>query len=165
MTPTEALLESWDRQCKALSNLSTLLTPDLLEAKPSDDGWTVAFHLAHIHSTRRYWHMKAAGLEAPVGPSLFTVNGDDWIPSLDLAEIRERLSESQALVRNWVSEQIDSGAQQVGHYDHPVFYLQHMVWHEGWHFALLMLALRLAGHEPTEEWECENVWDLWRLPD
>ncbi|MCW5937501.1 MAG: DinB family protein [Fimbriimonadaceae bacterium] len=165
MTPTEALLESWTRQSKILANITTLLTPELLEAKPSEDGWTVAFHLAHLHSTRRYWHMNAAGLEKPYGPSLYTVTGDEWIPSHDLDEIRERLAESEGLVHDWVATKIMEGAQQVGNYDHPVLYLQHMIWHEGWHCGLIFLALRLAGHEPTEEWECENVWDLWRLPD
>lgn len=164
MTPTEALLESWDRQCKALANLLTLVTPELLDAKPSPDGWTIGYHLAHLHSTRRFWHMKATGREEPVGPSLYTVTGDDWIPSGDFDEIRVRLAESQELVRTWVAENIAAGTQQAGHYDHPVLYLEHMIWHEGWHFALIMLALRLAGHEPSEEWEDANVWDLWRLP-
>jgi hypothetical protein len=110
--------------------------------------------------------MKATGLEAPVGPSLYTFKDEeDPVPSKDLGEIRARLAESEELVRTWVSEGLETGVQKVGHYDHPVLYLQHMVWHEGWHFALIMLALRLAGHEPSEEWECENVWDLWRLPD
>lgn len=165
MTVTEALLDSWDRQCRMLDNLLGILTPDLLEAKPSDDGWTVAFHLAHIHGTRRYWQMHATGSESAVGPSLYTVQGDDYIPSHDLEAIRARLSESGALVRSWVAEQIELGSQQVGNYDHPVMYLQHMIWHEGWHYGLLMLALRLAGHEPSEEWECAHIWDLWRLPD
>jgi uncharacterized damage-inducible protein DinB len=166
MTPVEALLDSWTRQSKILSNLTGILTPELLNAKPSEDGWTVAFHLAHLHGTRRYWHMNAAGLEQAVGPSLYTFKeGEDPVPSLDLDEIRARLRESEALVRAWVAEKIESGEQQVGNYDHPVLYLQHMVWHEGWHVALIMLALRLAGHEPTEEWECENIWDLWRRPD
>ena len=166
MTAIDALLESWTRQSQMLDNLTGALTPELLLAKPSEDGWTIAFHLAHLHGTRRYWHMKASGLDEPVGPSLYTFNGDeDPVPSLDLSEIRTRLSESAVLVRTWVAEQIESDAQQVGNYDHPVFYLQHMMWHEGWHFALIVLAMRLAGHEPTEEWECANVWDLWRLPD
>jgi len=166
MTPTEALLESWNRQCKIVENLVGILTPELLTAKPSEDGWTVAFHLAHLHGTRRYWHMNAAGLEAPVGPSLYTFKDDeDPVPSMDLQEIRRRLQESGALVHDWVAEQIEAGSQKVGNYDHPVFYLQHMLWHEGWHTSLLMLALRLAGHEPTDEWECQNIWDLWRLPD
>ena len=166
VTPVEALLDSWTRQCKMLDNLTTILTPELLNAKPSDDGWTIAFHLAHLHGTRRYWHMNAAGLKEAVGPSLYTFRDDeDPVPSHDLSVIRERLAESGTLVRTWVAEQIESGAQQVGNYDHPVTYLQHMMWHEGWHFGLIVLALRLAGHEPTEEWECANVWDLWREPD
>ena len=166
MTPIEALLESWDRQCRILDNVASVLTPELLQAKPDPDGWTVAFHLSHIHTTRRYWHMHADGLEAPVGPSLFTVVSDDeWIPSNDLAEIRARLAESGRLVRRWIAEKLEAGAQQCGNYDHPVLYLQHMVWHEGWHTGLIFLALRLAGAEPTDEWESQNVWDLWRLPD
>lgn len=160
------MLDSWTRQCKILENFTGILTPELLNAKPSDDGWTVAFHLAHIHGTRRYWHMNAAGLEEPVGPSLYTfTEGEDPVPSHDLEVIKARLAESGQLVHDWVSEKIESGAQQVGNYDHPVYYLQHMIWHEGWHFALLMLAIRLAGQEPTDEWECANVWDMWRLPD
>lgn len=166
MTPTDALLDSWDRQCKIIDNLAAALTPELLQAKPDPNGWTIAFHLCHLHSTRRYWHMNANGLDSPVGPSLFTVvSEEEWVPSSDLDEIRARLAESAALVRSWVSEKIESGAQQCGNYDHPVFYLQHMVWHEGWHTGLIVLAMRLAGAEPTEEWECANIWDVWRLPD
>ncbi len=165
MTANEALLESWSRQCKMLENLIGIVTPDLLLAKPSEDGWTIAFHLAHLHSTRRYWHMKATNREEPVGPSLYTVTGDDWVPSMDLDEIKLRLKESETLVREWVATALDSGVTKAGNYDHPVLYLEHMIWHEGWHFALITLAIRLAGHEPSEEWEENHVWDLWRLPD
>lgn len=165
MNVTEALLESWNRQCKIINNLTTLVTPELLQAKPSEDGWTIAFHLCHLHSTRRYWHMKAAGLEEPVGPTLYTVTDDDWIASDDIDEIRTRLAESERLVHDWTRDQIAAGSPPIGHYDHPVLYLQHMVWHEGWHAGLIMLALRLAGHEPTEETECQLIWDVWRQPD
>ncbi|MFN8139384.1 MAG: DinB family protein [Fimbriimonadales bacterium] len=165
MNSTIAVLESWDRQCTIISNLTSLLTPELLEAKPSEDGTSIAFHLAHIHSTRRYWHMKATDREEPVGPSLFTVSGEEWIPSTNIEEIRDRLVESGTLVKSWVATELSTDTQQTGNYDHPVFYLQHMLWHEGWHAGLIMLALRRAGHEPSEQWECENIWDLWRQPD
>lgn len=161
MTQTEALLASWDRQCRALGNLMGRLDEGLLQAKPSDDGWTIAFHLCHLHSTRRFWHMKAEGLEAPVGNPLFTVTEDEWIPSADLDQIRARLGESQGLVRDWVAGKLASN-EPIQQYDHPVLYLQHMIWHEGWHCALIMLALRLAGQEPPEEWEDANIWQLWR---
>jgi uncharacterized damage-inducible protein DinB len=164
MTTEEALLDSWTRSCRALDNLVGILTPETLQLKPSPDGWTIAFHLCHLHTTRRFWHSKAEGLDALVGTPLFTVTDDEWIPSNDLEEIRTRLKESELLVRSWVAKALEDGVQQAGHYDHPVLYLQHMVWHEGWHFALIMLALRLGGHEPTEEWEDANVWDMWRAP-
>jgi uncharacterized damage-inducible protein DinB len=67
-------------------------------------------------------------------------------------------------VRDWVAEKIGAGSQKCGNYDHPVHYLQHMVWHEGWHAGLIVLALRLAGHEPSEETESALVWNQWRLP-
>jgi uncharacterized damage-inducible protein DinB len=163
---SQALLDSWDRQCRIVDNLAAAMSPELLQTKPDPEGWTVAHHLAHIHTTRRYWHMLAAGLEQPVGPSLFTVVSDEeWVPSSDIDEIRGRLAESGSLVRSWVAEQIEAGTQRTGNYEHPVLYLQHMVWHEGWHAALLMLAMRRAGQEPSEEWECANIWNLWRDPD
>lgn len=166
MTPMEALFESWTRQCQMLDNLIGILTPELLEAKPSGDGWTIAFHLAHVHGTRRYWQMKATGADEPVGPSLYTfIDDETYIPSSDLGEIKARLKESGDMVGNWVKAQIESGSPKLEHYDHPVMYIQHMMWHEGWHFGLIMLALRVAGNEPSEEWECANIWDLWRLPD
>lgn len=167
ITPTEALLDSWTRQCKIIDNIVGILTPELLEAKPSEDGWTIAFHLAHMHGVRRFWHKNASGAEAPVGASLYTATGETWadfIPNTDLKEIRERLKESETLVLDWTAGAIESGQQQSGNYDHPIYYLQHMIWHEGWHVGLIMLALRRAGAEQPEEWEDKNVWDLWRLP-
>lgn len=166
MDVTAALLQSWERQSRIIDSLAGALTPELLDAKPDPNGWTVAFHLCHLHSTRRYWHMMAEGLDEPVGPTLYTVVSDEeWVASSDLKLIRERLAESSELVRSWVAEKIAAGAQKTGNYDHPVLYLQHMVWHEGWHAGLIVLAMRLAGAEPTEEWECANIWDLWRDPD
>lgn len=169
MTAQEALLDSWTRQCRALESLLTLMTQELLAAKPSPDGWDIAYHLAHLHGTRRYWHMNANGLDSPVGETLY-LNTDrdwsEWTGSTDLAAIRARLKESENLVNSFVAGAVDSGTtERAGNYDHPVLYLQHMLWHEGWHFALIMLAMRLAGHEPAEEWENANIWDVWRQPD
>jgi uncharacterized damage-inducible protein DinB len=169
MTANEALLESWTRQCKALDNLIGRLTPDLLKSKPSEDGWDIAFHLAHLHGTRRYWHAKAAGLDGPVGATLYKnteKEWEHWTGTTDLDEIRMRLKESQDLVHGFVADALESSStERSANYDHPVLYLQHMIWHEGWHFALITLAMRLAGHEPPEEWEDANVWGVWREPD
>lgn len=162
MNAQEALLESWTRQAQALINLVGTMKPEVLDAKPSPDGSTVAFHLAHVHTTRRFWHARAAEREDLVGESLFTVTDDDWIPSKDLAQIEKRLRESEELVRGFVANKLAAGSDEVGQYDHPVLFLQHLVWHEGWHYALITLALRNVGAEPPEEWEEKHVWELWR---
>jgi uncharacterized damage-inducible protein DinB len=164
MRPEDALLDSWTRQCRALDNLCRRFDGELLGAKPAEDGWTAAEHLCHTHGVRRYWLEKASGRQWPL-KSLFTERGGEYEPSADLAEIRRNLAESEAAVRDWVAEALASGETDAGHYDHPVLFLQHMIWHEGYHFGLLMLALRRAGAEPPEEWEDRNVWDLWRQPD
>jgi uncharacterized damage-inducible protein DinB len=133
---------------------------DLLQAKPSEDGWTLAFHLCHIHETRAYWLKHTSGAD-PKLADLYHQEGEDWIPSNDLAHIRQQLKASERAVSDWLANSLgNEGA--AGPYDHPVFYLQHMMWHEGWHAGLLMLGLRLAGHEPSEEWEDPNLWGNWR---
>lgn len=164
MNANEALLDSWTRQCKALDNLASRVTPDLLAVKPSEDGWSIAAHLCHVHGTRCFWLPKASGREYPELKSLFVQSGDDYTPSRDLQEIRRSLGQSEAAIRDWVEDRLATGDPEAGYYDHPVLFLQHMIWHEGYHFGLIMLALRLAGHEPPEEWEDTHVWDLWRQP-
>jgi len=32
------------------------------------------------------------------------------------------------------------------YYDHPLLYLQHMIWHEGYHHGQIKLALKVMGH-------------------
>lgn len=120
-------------------------------------------HLAHVHEVRYGWlknvspgHVKALGE---------TFEGDWTTPVEDLATIKAELDKSGEAIGDAMRELFASGAQKVGGYDHPVLFLQHMVWHEGWHVGLLMLGLRLAGQEPPEEWEEweeTNVWGEWR---
>ena len=136
-----------------------------MQAKPSVDGWTVAFHLCHIHETRTYWLFKAKGEKTPGLLDLYHQVGDEWAPSDNLKEIHSQLLASEAAVRDWIGEALAKGTTEIGQYDHPVLFLQHMIWHEGYHFGLLMLALRLAGAEPSEAWEEEHVWALWRGPE
>jgi len=37
------------------------------------------------------------------------------------------------------------------HYDHPILFLQHMIWHEGYHHGQIKLALKLMGHTLTDK--------------
>ena len=47
------------------------------------------------------------------------------------------------------------------HYDHPLLFLQHMIWHEGYHHGQIKLALKLAGHPFDDEEIGPLTWDVW----
>jgi uncharacterized damage-inducible protein DinB len=162
----DVLLESWDRQCQTLDNLFELATEDLKDQRPSEDGMPIFEQFAHIHNTRRAWlsQFSPKHLEG-YGRSYVQAGADEWKPVQDLAQLRELLKQSAKAVRDATREAIEAGVTERGGYDHPVFFLQHMLWHEGYHFGLIMLALRLAGTEPSEEWEEEKVWGLWRVEE
>ena len=148
------ILESWDRQCKILDNMTQMLNPELMASKPSENGWTIFEHFAHILSCRKFW---IGELHPRYAEGLTKLDGTEG-----LVELRSELSHSSQRVHEAVRELSMSDSEPGAVYEHPLFFLQHMLWHEGYHFGLIMLALRKAGHEPSETWEEENVWSLWR---
>lgn len=90
---------------------------------------------------------------------------DRETPLDDLNAIKAALEASGAAVRAAVEEALQTGGPMKSEnitYDNPVLFLQHMVWHDGWHIGLIFLALRKNGQEPPEEWEEPNVWGQWR---
>ena len=160
MDVTEALLDSWDRQCRIVNAIASRIDEANKHLKPSEDGWSLGYHLAHIHAVRQYWLQQLSKCRADVLEEAFVDGWKTPIESLD--EIRKLLKQSGLAVRESVAEKIASGCGPCGGYDNPILHLQHMVWHEGWHVGLILLALRIAGQEPTDEWEEANIWNHWR---
>lgn len=157
------LLESWDRQCRILDNLASIVDESLIDAKPDPGGWPIAYHLCHIHHVRRGWlkSIEEASLE-PIGRLIENDDSEMGAWTRDVATIRAELAKSAAAVRQLVAKHLDADSARVGPYTHVIEFLQHMVWHEGWHVGLIFLAMRLAGKEPDEKWEEHNVWGIWR---
>ena len=161
MDVSEALLESWTRQCRIVEAIASRVDESNRAVKPSPDGWPLDKHLAHVGLVRRYWLGQVSPTHAEGLADLFT---DGWeTPIDDLPSIKAELTKGGLAIGDAMRELLSNGVQSVGGYDHPVLFLQHMVWHEGWHVGLLMLGLRLAGQEPTEEWEEANLWGEWRV--
>ncbi len=158
MLLSDRLIDSWRRQCDCIDNLASLLNDELLYVKPSEDGWELADHLRHLHKSRLYWLGMASGKQWEDLAYLFE---DSTPPVNDLPLLRSNLEQSRDALSAWLKENLDKEGS-AGAYDHPVLFLQHMMWHEGWHAGLIMLGLRLAGHEPPEEWEDPNIWGKWR---
>jgi uncharacterized damage-inducible protein DinB len=78
----------------------------------------------------------------------------------DLASIVAAIRSSGAAVASAL-EAMESEAKP-GPYEDVGAFLGHLVWHDGWHAGLIMLALRRGGHEPEEIWEERNLWEVWR---
>ena len=163
MDIAEALLDSWDRQCRIVDAVASLIDEANRHVKPSDDGMTLDRQLAHMHGVRRFFLSQVAPEHAA---GLVSASADkEGTPLADLDAIKACLKASAAAVRGAVKDALAKGGPMAGEhvvYDNPVLFLQHMVWHDGWHVGLIFLALRLNGQEPPEEWEEPNVWGLWR---
>ncbi len=157
------LLDSWDRQCQIVDSVASLIDEANRHVKPSEDGMSLDRQLAHMHGVRRFFLSQVAPKYAK---GLVTASADsEGTPLADLDAIKACLVASGKAVREAVSEAIEKGgpiASEHVVYDNPVLFLQHMVWHDGWHVGLIFLALRLNGQEPPEEWEEPNVWGRWR---
>jgi uncharacterized damage-inducible protein DinB len=163
MDVTEALLDSWDRQCRIVTSVASLIDEANRGAKPSEDGMALDAQLAHMHGTRKYFLSQVAPEHAAGLTSAYA--DTEGTPLADLDAIKSCLDASAAAVRDAFKAGLEKGGPMAGGhvvYDNPVLFLQHMVWHDGWHVGLIFLALRLNGQEPPEEWEEPNVWGLWR---
>jgi uncharacterized damage-inducible protein DinB len=160
MDTNTALLESWDRQARIVKAVAERVDESNKNAKPSEDGMPLYEQLAHIHLVRRFWLSQLDSERAAALGKSYLKGWQDPIDDLD--QIRLLLDESALAIRQVMQGALETGEQEMGGYDHPVLFLQHMIWHEGWHVGLILLGLRLAGQEPPEEWEEANVWGEWR---
>ncbi len=163
MDVISALLESFVRQARMVDSLAGLMTEGNRHAKTDPEGWSLDYHLCHIHEVRYWWLQNVSPEDAGVLRDVFDGETEQPIESLD--EIRACLQHSAQIVHDVAARLISDGTQRVGSYDHPVFFLQHMLWHDGYHYGLANLCLRLAGEAPSEEWEELNVWGKWRDPE
>ncbi|MBV6459787.1 MAG: hypothetical protein HONBIEJF_02940 [Fimbriimonadaceae bacterium] len=154
------LLDSWNRNRRILANITSLVTDGNKEVKSSEDSFSIKEHLCHIHEVRHYWLGQVSKDEQAKLGDVYSQEGDTWIPIDDLAEIRRQLEISGQAVHDAVKERAGNG--QAGAYDDAIYFLQHMLWHDGYHFACILVGLRNAGNEPTEEWDEANVWGVWR---
>jgi uncharacterized damage-inducible protein DinB len=160
MDVLEALLDSWDRQCRIVDKVAEKIDDTNKHLKPSEDGMPLDQQLAHMFSTRRYF---LKNVDPERGAALGAELTEGWTkPVTELDQIKALLKESGPAVRESVKEALTNGVGQFGWYDNPVLYIQHLIWHEGWHVGLIFLGLRLGGQEPAEEWEETNVWGEWR---
>ena len=150
-----ALLDSWDRNNIILTNLLRALPDGGLEARAAEGSPSVAELFTHIHYVRLVFVLEDAPEFSREMPK------DEWAAESDRGRIGEMLVDSAKAVRDAVQDRVKTGRQMHVHYDHPILFLQHMVWHEGYHHGQIKLALKAAGIPISDEHAGPLTWDVW----
>lgn len=151
----DAVLDSWDRNNTILVNLLRAVPKGGLEAKATPTAPSVAQMFTHIHYVRLILISEGTPDVAVEVPE------SEWVNDLDRDQIAQRLNQSAQQVRDVVQGRLQTGGEMKVHYDHPLLFLQHMIWHEGYHHGQIKLALKLAGKPISDEDAGPVTWDVW----
>ena len=151
----EALLDSWDRNNTILVNLLRALPEGGLEVRAVEGGPSIAELFTHVHFVRLVFISEDAPEFARALPE------KEWASERDTNRIAQMLNDSAKVVREAVKSRVESGREMDLHYDYPILFLQHMIWHEGYHHGQIKLALKLAGRPITDEDAGPVTWDVW----
>jgi uncharacterized damage-inducible protein DinB len=143
--PLEALLDSWDRNNTILVNLLRALPEGGLQARAMEGSPSIAEMFTHIHFVRLVFVLEDAPEFARSLPE------KEWAAERDPDRIAQMLNDSAKVVRDAVKNGVEAGRDMKLHYDHPIFMLQHMIWHEGYHHGQMKLALKVAGLPMTDQ--------------
>jgi uncharacterized damage-inducible protein DinB len=151
----EALLDTWDRNNTILVNLLRALPEGGLDVRPTESSPSIAQLFTHIHYVRLIFVFEDAPEFARDLPE------KEWLAERDPARIAQMLNDSATAVRAAVKGRVEAGRAMNLHYDHPILFLQHMLWHEGYHHGQIKLALKLVGRPITDDEAGPLTWGVW----
>lgn len=150
-----AVLDSWDRNNRILVNLLHALPAAGYDARAMATSPSVLEMFAHMIYVRLIFLLEdAPEFAGPVHP-------ESWISETAPERLAVGLDSSARAVRDAVEARLRSGEPMQLNYDHPLLFLQHMIWHEGYHHGQIKLALKLAGHPLDDEQIGPLTWDVW----
>jgi uncharacterized damage-inducible protein DinB len=150
-----AVLDSWDRNNRILVNLLRALPPGGLEARVMLTSPSVIEMFTHIVYVRLIFVAEdAPDRAAPLPPR-------QWLRETDPERVAAGLDSSARIVRDAVEDRLRAGQPMQLHYDHPLLFLQHMIWHEGYHHGQIKLALKVGGHPFDDKQIGPLTWGVW----
>jgi uncharacterized damage-inducible protein DinB len=151
----EAALDSWDRNNRILLNLLQAAPASCHNARVVATSPSVIEMFAHIIYVRLIFILE----DAP--ESAGRAHPREWLRETNPERLASGLDSSARAVRDAVEDRLRSGQPMQQHYDHPLLFLQHMIWHEGYHHGQIKLALKVAG-QPLEDKEIGPLtWSVW----
>ena len=148
-------MDSWDRSNTILLNLLHIIPADGLEVRGMEGSPSIAETFTHIHYVRLVFLLEDTPEFAKKMPE------KEWLGERDAGRIAQMLNESCDAVREAVKSRMEAGTAMNLHYDHPILFLQHMIWHEGYHHGQIKLALKLAGRPITNKEAGPGTWGVW----
>jgi uncharacterized damage-inducible protein DinB len=154
----DALLDSWDRNNRILIDLLSVVPDEAFDVSALDGTMTIQRMITHIHYCRAIFAYENAPDIVPARPSW-----EEIIAVRDRSRIAAMLDESARQVREAVRTRVEAGRQFDQAYDHPILFIQHMIWHEGYHHGQIKLALKRVGRLPDDQTMGPLSWDHWDL--
>jgi uncharacterized damage-inducible protein DinB len=151
----EPLLDSWNRNNIILLNLLSALPEGGLEVRAMDGSPSITQLFTHLHYVRLVFISEDAPECARALPE------GEWRPEGSPNRIAQMLTESSEAVKDAVRSRLQSGREMDLHYDHPILFLQHMLWHEGYHHGQIKLALKMAGLAIPDAAIGPLTWGVW----
>jgi uncharacterized damage-inducible protein DinB len=151
----EPLLDSWDRNNAILVNLLRAVPEGGLEVRAMEGSPSVGQMFMHIHYVRLIFLVEDAPEFARDMPE------EEWADVREPEDMARMFEESAEAVRAAVKARVESGREMNLHFDHPILFLQHMIWHEGYHQGQIKLALKLAGRAIRDEEAGPVTWSVW----
>ena len=151
----EALLESWDRNNTIMVSLLRALPEGTLALRSMEGSASIAQSFTHMHYIRLVHVFEDAPEFSRYVPET------EWATEHDADRIAEMLNESARVVRDAVRSRVEKGRAMDMHYDHPILFLQNMLWHEAYHHGQIKLALKLAGRPISDDVAGPISWGVW----
>ncbi|MGC2636492.1 MAG: DinB family protein [Acidobacteriaceae bacterium] len=149
----EAILDAWDRNNRIIVNLLRAVPPGGMEARAVEGSPTVAEMFAHMI------YVRAVFLREDI-PEFGLGEPRDWIPVRDPEQLAAGLEASARAVGEAFAACVSRGQAMQVHYDHLLF-LEHMIWHEGYHHGQIKLALKIAGQPLENKAIGPLTWRVW----
>ena len=151
----EALLDSWDRNNTILVNLLRAIPKAAFDIRAMQGSPSIGELFGHIHYVRFVF------VSEDVPEQAVEVPEKEWLVERNPERMSQLLNDSARAVRDAVKSRVEAGREMDVHYDHPILFLQHMIWHEGYHHGQIKLILKLSGHAISNEVAGPITWGVW----
>ncbi len=152
----EVNLESWRRNNEILINLLRSVPADAMQASALPGSPTVAAMFHHMHHER----MISLDEEAPEYGG--APPAQEWEGEDDPGKIAEKLEDSARRVGEAVRSRVEKRSGLDRSYDHPILFLQLLLFHEAYHHGQIKLALKANNSPLPDSLAGPMTWDVWR---